>query len=391
MTGGIVSEYNPLHNGHLYHIGKTKEYGADFIVCVMSGNFVQRGECACVDKWKRAEAAVKGGADVVVDLPVPWAMGSAESFARGSISLLSHFGIDILSFGSESENKELLNSCALFGENEEVVFTLKKCMSKGMNYPSALFEAVKDKFGVEVAKIISSPNSTLAVEYIKQLNKYLPGCDILPVKRVGAEHDSDMLCDGIASASKIRSLISDNSFEGLLPGFVGDIITSGMADGTVPCKTVYAERAVLSSLRQMKKEDYTLYVTDTTGLADRIYNSVKSAQSLEELYGKVKSKNYTHSRVRREVMNVYLNIPNDIHKQLPPYVKILAVNEKGLTLLKNIKDIPVITKHSDIQKLDDFGKRVYELQCSTTDKFALMSQQIRPCGLEQKNSMIVVR
>ena len=157
MIAGIVCEYNPMHNGHIYHIEKTKNAGADFVVAVMSGNFVQRGECALIDKWQRAEIAVKNGADVVIDLPVPWATGSAESFARGSVSLLSSFGIDVLSFGSETEDKELLCLCAEAAENEKVGILVRRYMSEGMNYPTALSESVSEVFGDDARRIISSP------------------------------------------------------------------------------------------------------------------------------------------------------------------------------------------------------------------------------------------
>ena len=152
-----------------------------------------------------------------------------------------------------------------------------------------------------------------------------------------------------------------------MPGVMADALKEQIKEGNAPCKTEFAERAMLSCLRGMSKDELSVYITDKTGLTDRIYNSARAAQSLEELYDNAKSKNYTHSRVRREIMNAYLGIENDIHFAVPPFVKILAVSEKGLSLLKNIKNVPIITKHSDTQKLDNFGKRVYEIQCSTTD------------------------
>ncbi|MBQ8504070.1 MAG: nucleotidyltransferase family protein [Clostridia bacterium] len=393
MTGGIVCEYNPMHNGHIYHIEKTKAAGADFIVCVMSGNFVQRGECALIDKWQRAENAVRNGADVVIDLPVPWAMGSAESFARGSISLLSFFGIDMLSFGSETEKEELLQLCANAPENEKVISLLKKYMADGLNYPSALSKAVGEIFGEEAKKIISSPNSTLAAEYIKQLRKYSPECHILPIKRAGAQHDSDAPEGKFASASKIRTMLENEDVSHFVPDITAEMLSKNSQAGTVH-RLKYAERAILSSLREMKKEDYSLYVTDDSGLVSRIHESVKNAESLDELYSLAKSKNYTHARVRREVLNLYLKIPKDISKQAPPYIRILAVSERGLSLLAGAKRklaVPIVTKHSDMAASDSFGKQVYALQCATTDKFALMSEKVRKSGLEQKNSMKIVK
>lgn len=392
MTAGIVCEYNPMHNGHMYHIEKTKNAGADFVVAVMSGNFVQRGECALLDKWQRAEIAVRNGADVVIDLPVPWATGSAESFARGSVSLLSSFGIDVLSFGSETEDKELLYLCAEAAENERVGALVRKYMSQGMNYPTALSEGVSEVFGDDARRIISSPNSTLAAEYIKQLKIYAPECQILPIKRIGADHDGDEVTENIASASKIRAMLRED-ISCFVPEDTDSAVRNNLLKGTVH-RLENADRAILSSLREMKKEEYSLYVTDDSGLIARIYESVKTAATLDELYENAKSKNYTHARVRREVLNLYLKTEKEISKSVPPYIRILAVNEKGLSLLSEAKrkaSVPIVTKHSDMAILDDFGQKVYALQCSSTDKFALMSEKIRPCGMEQKNSMIIIK
>lgn len=383
MIAGIVSEYNPFHNGHLYHIEKTRQAGADTIICVMSGNFVQRGECAILPKHKRAEAAIKGGADLVIDLPAPWAMSSAESFARGSISLLAAMGIDFLSFGSESDSKELLYRSAEATEDERVSLSIKELMSEGLSYPAALSKSTEEFYGAEVSEILSCPNSTLAVEYIKQIKKYCPDCDILPIKRVAVDHDSTETTEGFASASRIRELI----FEGNISDFVPDFsIKSTDSLHSV----AFAERAILSALRETPKEDFSLYITDTKGLSDRIFNAVKSADSLEALYTAAKSKNYTRSRVRREVMNVYLKVPADFSLKTPPFIKVLAANKKGLSLLKNAR-LPVVTKHSDAVFEDAFSKQVYDLQCSTTDKFSLMAEKIAPMGTEQKNSIIIIK
>lgn len=383
VVAGIVSEYNPFHNGHMYHIEKTRQSGADTVVCVMSGNFVQRGECAILPKHKRAEAAIRGAADLVIDLPVPWAMSSAESFARGSISLLSAVGIDMLSFGSEVDSKALLYRCAQATEDERVSQRIKELMSEGMSYPAALSKSTDEIYGGEVSALLTQPNSTLAVEYIKQIEKNCPDCDILPVKRVAVSHDSGEINGEFASASLIRELASCGDVSRFLPDFSLKV-TDDLH------RVDFAERAILSALRETSREDCSLYVTDKKGLSDRIYNAVKEATSLEELYALAKSRNYTHSRVRREVMNIYLKIPASFSLKTPPFIKVLAANSKGLSLLKNAR-LPVVTKHSDAVFEDAFSKQVYDLQCSTTDKFSLMAEKITPMGMEQKNSVIIIK
>ncbi len=393
MTAGIVCEYNPFHNGHLYHIRKTKEAGADFIVCVMSGNFVQRGECAYADKWTRAKAAVYCGADVVIDLPVPWACASAENFARGSIGLLCDFGIDMLSFGSEWEDAELLKRCAEALEDERVAVLLKIKMSEGLSYPAALCEAVGELYDEKEKEVLSSPNSTLAVEYIRALNRISSDVRLLPVKRKGSGHDSDEIIGETASASKIRAFGSISEGAEYIPEKAYSLIGEAFNEGNGPHTMKTGERAVLSTLREMKKEEYSLYVTDISGLSNRIYEAVQTADSLDSLYEKAKSKNYTHSRIRREVINLFLKIPKDISKSKVPYLRILAVSERGISLLGSAKEnsgVPVITRHSETERLSESGKEVYSLQCLSSDKFALFTEKIRECSLEQKNSMIKI-
>ncbi len=391
MTVGIVCEYNPFHNGHLYHIMKTRQAGADFIVCVMSGNFVQRGECAYADKWTRAKAAILCGADAVIDLPVPWSCASAENFARGSVGLLCDFGIDMLSFGSEYEDAKLLERCAEALDDEKVASLLKEKMSLGLSYPAALCGAVGELYGEREAEVLSSPNSTLAVEYIRALRKISLKVKLLPVKRKGSGHDSGEIVGDTASASRIRSFEGLSDGEAYLPEEAYSLFKETFNEGNGPYKMKAGERAVLSALREMKKEDFSLYVTDASGLANRIYEAVQTADSLDSLYEKAKSKNYTHSRIRREVMNLFLKIPKYMSKEKAPYLRILAVSEKGLSLLGRAKEsssVPIITRHGETLKLSESGKAVYEIQCASTDKFALFTEKIRECSLEQKNSMI---
>ncbi len=393
MIAGIVCEYNPFHKGHLYHIRKTKEAGADFIVCVMSGNFVQRGECAYADKWSRAKAAITCGADVVIDLPVPWACASAENFAKGSVGLLCDFGIDMLSFGSEWEDARLLERCACALDDKNVALLLKEKMSSGLSYPAALCEAVGELYGGKESDVLSSPNSTLAVEYIRALRQYSVDVKLLPVKRMGSGHDSEEITDGTASASKIRAFESFSDSREYIPEKAYSLFEKSFIEGNGPYAMKNGERAILSALREIKKEDFSLYVTDSSGLSNRIYEAVQTASSLDFLYEKAKSKNYTHSRVRREVMNLFLKIPKDTSKEKVPYMRILAVGERGISLLaraKEISSVPLVTRHGEMLSLSEKAKEVYSIQCSSTDKFALFSESIRECSLEQKNSMIKV-
>lgn len=389
MIAGIVAEYNPFHNGHLYHINEVKKAGADYIVCVMSGNFVQRGECACLSKWKRAEIAVKNGADVVIDLPTPFSSASAETFARGAVGLLMDFGVDFISFGSETDDKKRLLECLSAVKDERVGKILRAKISDGMSYPKALSEAVDKIYGKETAKILLSPNSTLGIEYLKALKSYGRKNDFLPVLRVGASHDSSEAMGNIASASLIREAGLSENVKGFLPGITNEILTDEKEKGFAPCSLKNNERGILSSLREIPKEDYSFYISDETGLSDRIYTSLKTATTLSQLYDSVKVKNYTHSRIRREVLMLYLRCPKALSEDKVPYMKILAASERGLTLLKNAKEnstVPVIIRHAEKDSLTEKGKALYDFECAATDKFAFMSETIRESGEEKKQS-----
>lgn len=386
MVTGIVCEYNPFHKGHLYQIEKAKAMGSDSIVCVMSGNFVQRGESAFLSKQIRARAAVISGADVVIDLPTPWAMASAETFARGSIGLLQSFGIEALSFGCENDDGDLLRSCADKLRDESTGLLIKSYTAEGASYPEAVSKALTESLGEKAGKLVSSPNNTLAVEYIRQLSDKVI---ILPVKRQGASHDSEEAQDNIASASMIRKLSMSDEALTFVPSDLVPLYKE--AD---KYSLNYCERAILSALRSMEKGEFSLYVSDNNGLDMRIYDAVQSADSLESLYAMAKSKNYTHSRVRREVMNLWLKVRKDYSEGIPPYIKILAVSERGLSLLssaKNNSDLPIITKHSETKNLTGKAKEIYEAECRNTDLFSLCCEKIKECSLEKKHSLIIVK
>lgn len=390
MIAGIVCEYNPFHNGHLYHINKTRDMGADYIVCVMSGNFVQRGECAIADKWVRAKSAVLCGADIVIDLPTPWSCASAETFARGSIGLLCNFGIDALSFGCETDDGESLKLCAHAVDDERVASKIKAEMSRGCGYPAAVQKAIAEFYGAECAEAVKSPNNTLAVEYIRQLKLYGKENCILPVRREGAMHDSDEIGDNIASASVIRNMGFDGESLKLVPEKLVSLYKASDYYTLENC-----ERGIISHLRSLsEKEDYSKYVSDETGLSSRIYDAARTAESINDLYEKAKSKNYTMARVRRAVMSLYLGMKKEWSEGVPPYIKILAANEKGLSLLSKAKEnssLPIITKHAESEKLTDKAKEIYNAESRNTDLFCLMGKKIRECGLEKTHSLIIVK
>ena len=388
-VAGIVCEYNPMHNGHIYHIEKTRQAGATHIVAAMSGNFVQRGECAFVNKWKRAEIAVNCGADLVIDIPVPWSCSSAENYAMGALSLLNGFGIDFLSFGSECDDVDLLKKAAHACESELLKTDIKRLISSGLSYPSALQKAVEKCFSEEISQILSTPNNVLAVEYIKALEKINRNIELFAVKRKGALHDEEFSGGSFMSANAIRNLDDFSDAKEYMPDFSYSGILENEDDFID--KNSF-ESALLFFLRRMGCEEMKKYVSDSSGLADRIFHASRTACSLGDLYETVKTKSLTLAKVRREIMNIFLEIPKETALSFPPYIRILAANSRGLELLKNSEmSMPVITKHSEIAMLSDNAKEIYEIQCRTSDVYNSLCKKKKACSSEQTGSIIIVK
>ncbi len=389
---GIVCEYNPFHNGHKYHIEKTRESGATHIVCAMSGNFVQRGECAIADKWSRAKAAVLSGADLVVEIPTAWACSSAENFARAAIKLLSSLHIDMLSFGCETESPALLNTAAIAVDSPLVGEEIRALKCNGATYPAALQKAVSKVFGEETASVLAMPNNTLAVEYIRQKEKIGADFELLAIKRVGSFHnDTAPANDFFSSASAIRKAEKTNGIMPYIPSEMYDELEELEKNGLYPCRTKNADRVIIATLRGMSPSEMQAFVPDESGLAQRIFLKSRSCETVARLIKSVKVKSYTEAAVRRAVMLCFLGIPKELAKKEPPYIKILAANKKGFEILHERQPLlPVITQKAQADKLLPFAKSVYDLECECTDKFSLFSKKIPGCSREQTSPIIVL-
>ncbi|MBQ2092548.1 MAG: nucleotidyltransferase family protein, partial [Clostridia bacterium] len=329
---GIVAEYNPYHNGHQYLTAKCREAGATHVVAVMSGNFVQRGSVAIMDKRARAKAALSDGVDLVLELPVPWAVSTAELFARGGLSVLSGLGcVDSLAFGCETADKELLFKAAEAVCDIKVHDLIKDELDGGITYAAARENAVRKLYGDEIADVISKPNNILAVEYLKAMKSVGTSFNVMPIKRNGAEHDSLKENGEFSSASALRIMLErgdERAFEFMPESSVSEFKRLEKV-GRAPVAIDDSERAILSRLRMLSAEDIKEAPDVSEGLENRIYNAIQSATSLEELYSIVKTKRYTHSRIRRIITALYLGIaPQDaLHKV--PYIRVLGFNEQG--------------------------------------------------------------
>lgn len=391
-TAGVVCEYNPMHNGHVYHLEKTRQQGATHIVCALSADFVQRGECAYLDKFTRADIAVHCGADLVVEIPVVWSLSAAQSYALGAVSILDSLGCDFLSFGAETDDKKLLSDCAGISDDERANELIRTFSAEGNSYPASVAKAASLLYGEKAAEVFSSSNSTLSLEYIRTLKKIGSNMDFLPVKRIGASHDS-LEADGItASASLLRSFEDLSLLKAYMPEYAYEKLLQKAGEGKAPCTLKNGEKVILSFLRRLSLDGIKQLSGNNSGLSERIFDAVKTSCTLDELLFNVKTKAFTLARIRRTVMMLFLAIPNEMTKEIPPYIRVLAANEKGLEILRNASEkIPVVTRHSDIVKLDEKAKEIYEISQRAADQYAFFSEKTGACLSEQTSPVQIFR
>ncbi len=353
MIYSIICEFNPFHSGHKHLIDSIKS-NDDGVICVMSGNFVQRGEFAVYDKFTRAKASLENGADLVIELPCAYSLKSANGFAKAGAGLIEALKVaDRIAFGAECDDINQLTAVADKIKNNEQSIRLE--MKKGLSYPAARRRVID-------SSILDTPNNILALEYIMAAN--LP---CVAVKRIGDGHDSN---DSLYSASAIRKTLSDNEI----------------------CSMKNCESAVLSKLRTMNADDFSKIEDVGEGLENRIVDAVRSSVCLNEIYDKIKTKRYTHSRIRRIILNAYLGIENK-YSQAVPYIRILGFNDKGRDILSEIKkrsQLPVISRYGDTQELDAYGRELFELECRCTDLYNLGYKNPLPCGTEQRSKIIII-
>lgn len=354
MTVGIICEFNPFHKGHKYLIDTVKQNG-DKIVCVMSGSVVQRGEPAIENKFDRARTAIENGADLVLELPCIYSSASAEGFAKNAVRILEASKlVDKIAFGCECDDKDVLKSLA--SEIKVHDAEIREEMKKGISYPVARKNVIK-------SDLLDTPNNILALEYLAQTT-----LDFIPVKRIGEGHDTD---DELYSASAIRAKIPTQD----------------------KCSIKNCERAVLYKLRSMTAEDFKQIEDVSEGLENRICEAVKTAESLEELYDNIKTKRYTHSRIRRIILRSFLDITKDYNFDVP-YIRVLAFNESGRQLLSQMQEkaeLPIISRYNDISELNENAKKLFELECKVTDICNLGYKKILPCSQEQRSKVIYIK
>lgn len=390
---GVVAEYNPLHNGHGYHLSQIKDNESDGVVVVMSGNYVERSETAVISKRYRTQMALSNGADLVIELPLCYATASAEKFAFGAVYLLNALGIvNYLSFGSECGDEQLLSEIADAVVSPEVDDRIVEELKKGISYPSARYNAVKELYCKEFSDLLEQPNNILGIEYIKAIKKLKSAIVPKTVARKGCGHDCETPEDDILSASALRKMISDeHSIDRFVPASTLEIINTAEKAGEYPSDFRKLETTILAFLRQKKSSDFQNIPDVSEGIENRILTAAKTARSLDELYSLAKTKRYTHSRIRRIVLCSYLGITENYYDMLPQYIKVLGFNTKGREMLKTAKStalLPVVMSASDIKKLSEVAQSLFELECRSTDIFNMTLPRILPCGTEMTDNIV---
>lgn len=357
-TAFIASEYNPFHNGHKYLIDKTKETGFEAVVAVMSGNFVQRGEPACAEKFIRAEAAIYGGADLVIELPVKYAVSTASYFAKGFVDIVNATGIGgAISFGASADLDDLLKIKDIIYSEECLDFAEEK-IADGLSNPVAKFQFVKENYPDSDCELLNDANNILALEYINAIDKSESSLELYCTKRIGTTHDSDITTGEYSSAGYIRRKLYEASsmadVRKFMPDNVFDLYEKAYIDRRFPVDMKAFDIAAFSRLICFEKNYFKDINNVTGGIENRIADAIKNSDNLSELYDRIKSRHYTHSRIRQIILSAVLGIKKSDLDRGVSFIRVLAFNDKGREVLHQMKksaSIPVVSNLSKVNEM----------------------------------------
>ena len=388
-VAAIAAEYNPFHNGHAYQIAQTRAAGATHVAAVMSGNFTQRGTAALAEKRARIRSALTGGVDLVVELPLPYAMATAQRFALGAVSIAEGMGcVDVLSFGSESGYLSILQAAAEAVDSPAVVARQSELLGTGVTFARARQQAVSELCGDEVADMLSSPNDNLAVEYIRQLRRIKSRIAPFAVTRIGARHDEKEASGEIASASFLRSLIRSGGVDqvrGLIPPQALAALREALEEGEGVFREEALRPVIFGVLRRMDPASLSRLPDLSEGLENRIYAAIRQAERLDEVYSLAKSKRYTAARIRRTVTAAFLGMEDGYGASDTgaPYIRVLGFNERGREILARMKQtarLPVSDSLAYLRRLGGRAEAFAELEARSSDLYRLGLPKVGPCG-----------
>ena len=377
-AAGIIAEYNPLHRGHCHQLRRIRALLGEEtpVICAMSGNFVQRGDFALLPKHARAEAAVRSGADLVLEIPLSWACAPAERFAQGGIEVLQATGlVTDLVFGSESADAEAIRTAAEALLSPDLPEALRRELAGPHSFAAARQRALASLIGEEGAAVLSRPNDILAVEYAKALSREGSEIRLVPILRQGAGHDQDG--GEYPSAGSIRRMLQEGwraeALAAMAPA-MGEIYEAEEARGRAPVFAAGAQRAILAQLRRMEETDFLALDAGGEGLGYRLAAAAREAASLEELLDRAKTKRYAYARLRRLVLWAYLGLFPETLPVRVPYLRPLAMNARGRALLAAMRKeaaLPILTKPADVRRLSPEAQAVFRQEVLATDLYTL--------------------
>jgi predicted nucleotidyltransferase len=394
-TVGLITEYNPFHNGHLHHLLESKRAAdAEVAVAVMSGHFLQRGEAALADKWVRAEMALAAGVDVVVELPFPWACNSAPYFALGAVQALSALGaVDALCFGSEAGEIDILRRCAdlLLEREGEVAGNTAELLRQGVNYPAARARAVAG-LDEAIASALETPNNILGIEYLKALRQTASPIVPLTIPRIGAGYHDRQATGSIASATGIRAMLGEGRDPmSYLPEVCRPLLRRALEDGRISDEG-RLHLLLLAAIFRGRKTLQNIYQIED-GVENRLVEAAAESGSWESLVDAVKSRQFTRTRIQRLLMYVLNDVMRDDMQDFletgPLYLHLLGCSERGRAFLAACRkkaSLPVISNYSRIYPtLKRFHGADSEAYCLAQRQLELELRATRYYTLLMKN------
>ncbi len=386
----IICELNPLHSGHqaLFSHAKSR---FDGLVCILSGNYVQRGEPAVLDKWARTRLALSSGADLVLELPLPWAMAGAERFATGGVALARSLGtVDTLLFGSEAEDLKALWDLATLLDSPAFPQALE-ATDPTLSFAQRRQQAAAQLIGEETASLLARPNCILGVEYIKALRRQGGGMGVEVFPRLGAGHDIPDRKGVLLSASHARELlVQGTDLTERLPEATLAVWQALLKKGQCPASMGRLERAILCKLRSLAVEGFAMLPDVSEGLEYRLYKAARQAGGLEEFWDLVKSKRYPLARIRRLTMAAFLGLSRNL-PELPCYLRVLGMTPTGQQILKQARPtLPVAIRPGDFQRLGGEALSLFELEAHADDLYGLSLPSPTPCGRDYTERLLKI-
>ncbi len=387
-TSAVICELNPLHHGHAYIFEKARE-NADCVIAIMSGNFVQRAEPAIIDKYARAEMALRAGADLVLELPFPWCAASAEYFAKAGTHIVAALAADSLTFGVNSADTDVLWRFAEFFNNPETQIEIQQLTNESdpsTGIATIREKCLKSKFGGTSSEILHSPNDILAVEYLRQVLMHGYAIEPRMYKRVSTVDNPDFL-----GATGIRALIHANEFPRAkphVPDYVYEKLSDALSTGDCAFPEKFSEIA-FNSLRTNQAPQKENVAEGNGGLLARICNAANEAVSTDEMLELAKTKKYTNARIRRVLLYYLLEISPDMLKDAPRVATVLAANETGCAYLsaqRKSDAITLLTKPANYRSLDEYARLQYEHTQRADRLYTLCRQTIVPADYYLKKS-----